>query len=185
MARHLFSLNLGIIWIDTLKAANEFLMIVAKNTVVYIAFTITDNNSNILDKTQCPLPVIIGQNHMLPVIESALIGHSANACITLTIDPHEGFGMVNAARIITVPLNQLPDPNSPINTEVILPMDTNTGTQPLYGRIIARSTNTAQIDFNHPLAGKQLHYTITICDIRNQTPEEIDTGLLADWAHLD
>ena len=36
--------------------------------------------------------------------------------------------------------------------------------------------NTVVVDFNHPLAGKTLHFDVTVREVRAATPEELEHG---------
>jgi FKBP-type peptidyl-prolyl cis-trans isomerase SlyD len=38
------------------------------------------------------------------------------------------------------------------------------------------TADSIQLDFNHPLAGKDLQFQVTVVDLRAATPEEIEHG---------
>jgi FKBP-type peptidyl-prolyl cis-trans isomerase SlyD len=46
----------------------------------------------------------------------------------------------------------------------------------LFARIISVGKSRAKLDFNHPLAGKQLDFDVTIVGLRTPTPEELEHG---------
>jgi FKBP-type peptidyl-prolyl cis-trans isomerase SlyD len=52
-----------------------------------------------------------------------------------------------------------------------------------YARVISVSEETAELDFNHPLAGKQLNFDVKIVDLRPATDEELSHGHVHSHGH--
>ena len=46
----------------------------------------------------------------------------------------------------------------------------------LQGRVVSVSPAAVKMDFNHPMAGQNLHFTGSILDVRKATDEEISHG---------
>jgi FKBP-type peptidyl-prolyl cis-trans isomerase SlyD len=46
----------------------------------------------------------------------------------------------------------------------------------MHGKIIAVSPEGIKMDFNHPLAGMDLHFTGQVVDVREATADEISHG---------
>jgi FKBP-type peptidyl-prolyl cis-trans isomerase SlyD len=44
------------------------------------------------------------------------------------------------------------------------------------GIVVSVDENTVQMDFNHPLAGEDLHFTGEVLEIRDATPEELSAA---------
>jgi FKBP-type peptidyl-prolyl cis-trans isomerase SlyD len=57
----------------------------------------------------------------------------------------------------------------------IVPMQDNQG-NPLNGKVISVDENQVILDFNHPLAGSNLHFTGRIVAVREATPQELEHG---------
>lgn len=57
----------------------------------------------------------------------------------------------------------------------VIPMQNEQG-QPLTGLVIGIADDKITMDFNHPLAGQNLHFTGEIIEIRKATEEEISHG---------
>jgi FKBP-type peptidyl-prolyl cis-trans isomerase SlyD len=51
---------------------------------------------------------------------------------------------------------------------------------PLDGKVLAVKEESVIMDFNHPLAGKDLMFTVAISDIRDATPDEVASGIPAE-----
>ncbi len=57
----------------------------------------------------------------------------------------------------------------------VIPMQDNQG-NPLEGLVIGVDEASVKMDFNHPMAGKTLHFAGTIIDLRDATEEELSHG---------
>jgi FKBP-type peptidyl-prolyl cis-trans isomerase SlyD len=57
----------------------------------------------------------------------------------------------------------------------MVPMSDNDGNH-LRGKILEITDEHIKMDFNHPLAGTDLHFSIEVLDVREATDEEIDHG---------
>ena len=73
-----------------------------------------------------------------------------------------------------VPTNQFPK-NIPLEVGTEIQIENEEG-EPAYARIDKIKDNMAQLNFNHPLAGKELHFAIKIIAIRDPSEEEIAHG---------
>ena len=57
----------------------------------------------------------------------------------------------------------------------ILPMTDNEGNH-LQGRVLEVTAEYVKMDFNHPLAGQELHFTGNILEVRDASLEEQEHG---------
>ena len=53
----------------------------------------------------------------------------------------------------------------------------------MHGKILEVLEKEVLIDFNHPLAGKDLHFTGEVVSVRAATPDEISHGHVHDGTH--
>ena len=51
------------------------------------------------------------------------------------------------------------------------------------GKVVAIETDFVKMDFNHPLAGKDLYFTGKVINMRTATPDEIAHGHVHDGTH--
>jgi FKBP-type peptidyl-prolyl cis-trans isomerase SlyD len=121
-----------------------------------------------------PLQFIQGEGHIIPGLEGALyemgIGESKN----LVIAPEDGYGEFNEEAFIEVPKDQFP-PSVPIELGTELQVRNPEG-DVLEARIDKIEEDNVRLDFNHPLAGKELHFDVKVIALRQATEEEISHG---------
>ena len=121
-----------------------------------------------------PVLVIIGENTSLRGLEKSLIGKEVNQEYTIEISPEEGFGKKDPKLIRIIPSrifkekNINPFPGLQVNIDNII------------GTIRSVSGGRIIIDFNHPLAGKNLIYQIKIVK-KLETDQEKTNALLEPY----
>jgi len=121
-----------------------------------------------------PVLVIIGENTSLKGLEKSLIGKEVDQEYTIEIPPEEGFGKKDPKLIRIVPSrifkekNINPFPGLQVNIDNII------------GTIRSVSGGRIIIDFNHPLAGKNLIYQIKIIK-KLETDQEKTNALLEHY----
>ena len=114
-----------------------------------------------------------GFNNIIRGIEEALGGKSAGATIAIDLDPLSAYGPLKEGMTQRVPLKHLQFDKKPkkIMPGLIVGVQTDKGMR--RGVVLKAGKFNADIDFNHPLAGKSLHYEIQINSVRPATAEEI------------
>ncbi len=151
-------------------------MAIDKNQVVSIEYDLTEKGgSDILDsnKGHQPLEFITGKDQIIPGLEKQLQEMSAGEERSIDVPAAEAYGEVNPEAVETLPREQFAG------------LDLKEGMQ-LYGQgengetvmvtVKSFDDNTVTIDYNHPLAGKDLTFNVKILDVREATPDEVLTG---------
>lgn len=149
-------------------------MLVAAQHVVSIDYTLTDDEGRTLDSSQGrePLSYLHGAGNIVPGLEKALEGRDAGATIDVSVAPEEGYGHYEAGLVRNVPVRKLPEGRAQAGQR--LRLDTNAG--PRVFTVKSVKGDYAQLDGNHPLAGKTLHFKVTIVGVREPTAEELAHG---------
>jgi FKBP-type peptidyl-prolyl cis-trans isomerase SlyD len=150
-------------------------MIVSKDKVVSIEYTLRDDSGEILDSSEGrePLAYLHGSGNIVPGLESQLEGKSQNDALKVSIAPADGYGEFNAADIVAVPREQFKDVKE---LEVGMQF---TASGPEEHRIVTVTKvedKIITVDGNHPLAGKTLHFDVKIVDIRDASADELSHG---------
>jgi FKBP-type peptidyl-prolyl cis-trans isomerase SlyD len=107
-----------------------------------------------------PLQFVQGRHQIIPGLETELIDMMVGESKEVIVNPAQGYGEYNPQYNITIPRNRLP-PNIPYQAGVTLQIPGPNG-QTVPARVLDFTDETVHLDFNHPLAGKTLHFKITI-----------------------
>jgi len=150
-------------------------MQIAKDRVVTLAYTLKDNDDNILDQSDdgsfCYLH---GASNIIPGLEEALTGRMAGDELSVSIPPEEAYGVRDAAREQDVPRSAFP-PDQEIEVGMQFHAEGPEG-QAIMVTISKVEGDTITVDGNHPLASVHLNFDVRIMDIRDASPEEIEHG---------
>lgn len=151
-------------------------MPIGLNKVVTIHYTLKDESGNLLDSTldSQPFSYLTGHDQIIPKLEeeidTMLIGGKKN----ILISADEAYGEYRDDLVHNVKKSNFPDD---VDLEIGMQFVTNApdGTQMPF---VIKSINgdDITIDFNHPLAGKNLDFEIELIDVRDATDEELAHG---------
>jgi FKBP-type peptidyl-prolyl cis-trans isomerase SlyD len=158
-------------------------MTISENKVVSLTYElrVDDNMDETIDSADAssPLMFIFGTGSMLPKFESNLKNLKLNDSFAFTLEPEDAYGQLIDEAIVDLPIEIFKidgklDHNM-LTVGNLVPMQDNEG-HPLEGKIVEVSSDHVKMDFNHPLAGKKLHFTGQIIDLRDATEEELNHG---------
>lgn len=149
-------------------------------TVVSLTYTLTLDNGDIADQTsdERPFLFIHGVGQTLSAFDKNLEGLKAGDHFSFTLAAHDAYGVSHPDRVINIARSIFEGPEVPPDLLVvgnIVPMQDQDG-NPMDGTIIEVDDEKVRMDFNHPLAGQNLHFTGNILSVRNATAEELDHG---------
>ena len=134
-------------------------------TQVTLHFAIKLDNGDVVDSTfdKQPATFTVGDGSLLPGFEQALYGLKAGDKRSLPIGPEQGFGQGNPQNIQVMPRAQFADMEL---SEGLLIIFNDAANAELPGVVKAFDANQVIIDFNHPLAGKDLTFDVEIIDVK-------------------
>lgn len=126
-----------------------------------------------------PLTFLAGVGMMIPGFEKGLEGKAAGDTYDITVSPEEGYGDINKEAIVDLPKDTF-KVDGVLQEDLLvagakIPMQDNHG-NPMQGKVVDVAADTVKLDFNHELAGKTLHFTGEILEVREATPEELEHG---------
>lgn len=141
-------------------------MTVEHNKTVLIDYTLTDENGSIIDTTkeQQPLSYVHGAGQLIPGLEKALEGKTAGNQIEVAIVPADAYGEYNQELFQEVPRSEFKGID-----KIDVGMQFQTHNPQGHSQIVTVSKVTDEmvtIDSNHPLAGKTLHFDVTVVDVQ-------------------
>ena len=151
-------------------------MSIENNQVVGIEYELKEKGGNeVIDsnKGQAPLEFIVGKGQIIPGLEKELIGMNVGDKKQITVLASEAYGDIN------------PDAVDELPKEQFAGIDLQPGL-PLYGQgengetiqVVVKEVkdNSVVIDYNHPLAGKDLVFDVNVVNAREATEDELLSG---------
>jgi FKBP-type peptidyl-prolyl cis-trans isomerase SlyD len=158
-------------------------MTVDTNTVVTLQYRLTnDKTGEKIEETtpENPMEFLYGVERILPAFEENIHGLNDGETFDFSIASADAYGDRNEDQIATIPVSVFHDEEGKINESEIfqgalVPMSDGEGNH-LRGHVMEITAENVKMDFNHPLAGNDLHFTGTVTAIRQATQDEISHG---------
>lgn len=148
---------------------------IAHQSVVGIEYTLKDQDGAVVDTNVGgeSLFFIQGLGTIVPGLEIALNGRSLGESFDVTVKAVDGYGEYDAERRRSIPKASVPQLKD-VQPGAMLQASGPEGTSVV---TVAEVTETEiVIDGNHPMAGKDLYFSISVKEIREATPEELAHG---------
>lgn len=150
-------------------------MQIGDQKVVTLHYTLTDSEGRLIDKSDDgSFAYLHGASNIIPGLEDALAGRSAGDEVTVAVAPEDGYGVRNDAMLQQVPKSMFED-GSQIAVGNQFHAQGPNG-EMLVVTVVEVQDEHVVVDGNHPLAGVDLHFTVTIVDVRDASTEEIEHG---------
>ena len=149
---------------------------ITQHSVVTIHYELKDSEGTVLDssKGKDPLVYLHGAGNIIVGLEEALIGKKIGDEVSTVVAPEKGYGMPVDALIQTVPRSAFGEGIDAVSVGMRFQAETEQGPVPVV--VTAIDGEMVTVDGNHPLAGKELHFKVSISEIRAASQEEIDHG---------
>ncbi|PQO38534.1 peptidylprolyl isomerase [Blastopirellula marina] len=150
-------------------------MKVAKNTVVSIAYTLKDVDGNVLDTADAdaPLAYLHGFGNLIAGMEKALDNRDAGESFEVVIPPEEAYGSFDDDLVWELDKDQFGELGEvEIGTQFVL----ETEDDQVLVTVAEIKDDVVIVDGNHELADETLFFEISVVDVREATPEEIEHG---------
>lgn len=156
-------------------------MAIKTNQIVSIEYEVNDGEK-VVDSNigQEPLVFMFGKGQIIPGLENAIANMSVGEKAEVLVKAADAYGEYNAEAKQEVPKEQFAG------------IDLEKG-MTLYGQgedggtvqVIVEEIGDESviIDFNHPLAGKDLAFVVSINNIREASAEELTSGIPAENQH--
>jgi FKBP-type peptidyl-prolyl cis-trans isomerase SlyD len=143
--------------------------------VVSMEYTLkVDGRVAATSEGQEPMEYVHGAGNILPGLERELTGMGIGERKEVVVAAADGYGEVDERAFMDVPRDQLPK-EARMEYGTVLQLKDRTG-QWVNARITNVKDRTVRLDFNHPMAGKKLHFAVKVVAMRDATDEEKDHG---------
>lgn len=150
-------------------------MNIQKNKVVGIDYKLTDSSGKVIDSSldHGPLYYIQGTGSLIPGLEVELEGKKSGDHLEVKIAAKDGYGEVDNSLCQTVPRAQF---ESTEGLEIGMQFEVETEQGELVVTVTKIEGESVTVDGNHPLAGIDLHFDVTVKEVREATAEELTHG---------
>lgn len=140
---------------------------IGQDSKVTLHFALKLDSGDVVDSTfeKEPATFTVGDGSLLPGFEQALFGFKAGDKRTVVIPPERGFGRGNDANVQTMPRSNFEGMELEEGVLVIF-QDARKNEMP--GVVKSFDDNEVVINFNHPLAGRDITFEVEIIAVENQ-----------------
>lgn len=162
-------------------------MTIEKDKVVSVSYTLSSRRTkseaeNIVERTEDghPFTFLFGHGGIIEGFETNLKGKKVGDTFDFHIEPADAYGEFDEKYLIPVPIEAFKNESGEVDRSVLtvgktLPMMDNHGNH-LQGIIKEIKLESVTMDFNHPMAGLELHFIGEVLEIRAASAEELDHG---------
>ena len=145
---------------------------VGPGTRVRLTFSLMLESGEVIDSTgEKAAEFSIGDGSLLPGFETAMFGLKAGAKERLCITAEQGFGIANPENIHRIKRSQFQS-NMELAQGLMMSFADAQNTE-LPGVILNVDEKYVEVDFNHPLSGKNLVLQVEILSVQQLTNEII------------
>ena len=147
-----------------------------KDKVISLHYTLTVDGEQVEsshDRRE-PLWILLGHGQLIPGLEKALEGHETGAALQVEVAAADGYGERAEDQIQRMSKKYFPQANR-LKPGMVTVLKLKDGGQRAV-TVHKVGMSTIDVDLNHPMAGKALHFDVAIGDVREATEEEIQHG---------
>lgn len=150
--------------------------------VVSMEYTLTVDGE-VLDTSENagPLLFLAGYDNIVPGLEQEMIGMKIGDSKDVVVLPEDGYGEFDEDAFMDVPRTDFPK-DMELEEGMELQVSDEDGQQQM-AIIESFDDDSVRLDFNHPLAGAELYFSVKVVGLREPTEEELDHGHVHEEGH--
>ncbi len=140
-------------------------LMIGEGTQVTLHFALKLENGQVVDSNfdASPATFVVGDGNLLPGFERVLDGMAAGDKNTFVIKPEDAFGQSNPNNMQTMARDQFGEDIELVEGLMLSFADAQKAELP--GVVHAFDEETVTIDFNHPLAGRNILFEVEILQV--------------------
>lgn len=158
-------------------------MTIDMNTVVTVNYKLTNQTTGqFVEETSAENPMVFlyGVGGILPDFEANLHGKKVGDSFDFSLKAEQAYGYSSEENVVMIPLHVFHDEagkfdETQIFAGAVVPMSDKEGNR-LRGQVIEVNSEFVKMDFNHPLAGQEIHFSGEVLAIREASADEIAHG---------
>ena len=142
-----------------------------KTALLVYELTFADNGTQIEKVTEDkPASFHFGSNQLLPGFEKNLLGKKSGDHFDFVLSPEDAYGPVDPYAIFDIPTDTFEvdgkTDEKMLQIGNVIPMTDDQGNKHL-GKVIKVLNEAVTLDFNHPLAGKDLRFAGKVVEVKD------------------
>jgi FKBP-type peptidyl-prolyl cis-trans isomerase SlyD len=158
-------------------------MIIKENMVVSVNYKLSNHQTGEkIEETSIENPMVFlyGVGSLIPQFEENLVEKNVGDTFDFAINAANAYGMRDENQVAMIPLDVFHDESGKFDEAyfsvgAMIPMSDSEGNH-MRGKILEVTPELIKMDFNHPLAGMDLHFSGSITAIREATADELAHG---------
>jgi len=149
-------------------------MNIENHHVVRLHYSVSEAGGEAIESSRDrePLAVLIGHQAIIPGLEEALLGRAAGERFEVTVAPGKAYGERRPGLVQRLPRKHFKNQTLAVGMQIVVP--TQMGPRPVTVEKVGLSV--VDVDLNHPMAGKTLHFDVEVLEVRAATAEEKEHG---------
>jgi len=149
---------------------------IQNGVVVSLTYTLKLQNGEVIDFSEAddPLEYLHGADNIIPGLERELTGLKIGDSKEVHVEAVDGYGEYDPEEVEDVERKLLPRDMELRLGMVLAIRDEEGHLNEAYVRAI--TPDSVQLDFNHPLAGQALYFSVQVVGLRDATVEEVEHG---------
>ncbi len=147
-----------------------------KDKVIALHYTLTVDGDKVESSHDLgePLWILLGHGQLIPGLEKALQDHAAGDTLQVDLPAAEGYGERQQDQIQRMSKKYFPQADR-LKPGMVTVLKLKDGGQRAV-TVHKVGMSAIDVDLNHPMAGKALHFDVAIEDVREATEEELKHG---------
>ena len=149
-------------------------MKIEKDRVVRFHYTVSEVGQEPIEssKDREPLAILVGHGNIIPGLETAMMDKEAGESFGVDVKSADAYGERREGLSQRVPKKHFGNTRLVPGQQVIL--QTNFGPRAVTVEKVGMTV--VDVDLNHPMAGKDLHFDVEIVEVREASEEEVQHG---------
>ena len=155
---------------------------VQDGVVVSIEYTL-HVDGELLDSSegQGPLHFLAGYGNIISGLENEMMGMKIGDSKNVIVQPADGYGEFDENAFLNVPRAQFPkDMQLEVGAELTVRDNEDNARM---AHVDSIEGDTVTLNFNHPLAGDELHFHVKVVALREPNDEELSHGHVHEGGH--
>lgn len=119
------------------------------------------------DHSSSPIRIIVGRGSVMKALEDTLVSMDPGDERTVQISAADAYGEYDPDAVQIVPTYKIPNgENMPVGEYIGWRSPQNI--EPIPVKVVSIENQIATLDFNHPLAGKDIKYWVKVTEVKDR-----------------